>query len=1077
MKNLKRILSLALAGTMLVGMMVVGASAAEYADQDAIDPARVSAVETLKALEVMVGYNGTDKFNPNGNLTRAQMAKIIAVVHRGQDDIEDLIPATSATSFSDVESGKWYVPYIEYCNIKGLINGYPGGTFGPGNTLNATDAARMVLNLMGYTWQDAGSTYAVATALQANDNHLFDNLKGVLGGKTISRENVAQVVVNAITQPLADAETTKVPTWKVIDTSDNNALLAGGFTSRSEALIYAALVKGNGVTPDVVEGDAKEETKTLASENLKLTTINKVMNKFEYNPTSKKYEASLEGEVKAIEVDADYSALIGKPVSVLKKDGKVISIVPATTTVLYTGLVKDITARASNGATITIGGETFACDSYAITQWNTTTKVSVGNNGSASGIKGWWNLTVYDDNGDEVIDRMVAQEVKVDQIADVDDDGIVTIKNHKDSDGDLIELDPAKNNLPEGLKKNDWVAYTLNTGTGYVSAEKLTKIENVRYTKIDEDGSHIIGGVSYLDSDNAIQTLGAAYDLVAYKGYVFNMTKVQDATVTASVGDVVLITQFATTANGLPAPGTNDEFGAGAPSTQKNGDTYTGNVYLVNQENGKVEKVTVAKINGNAPFMYLTQSGAATKDPNGIYGSVTKDDVYPATAFKGTEALFVVTKTNDDGSIEIYSMTEALKNQSNGKPMLDVDTSAKTGSDADIKVGADGQLDLGNDTKVRLNANGVFFVKYDTGEKDKEQKAIYGYMVATGADVAGWEWKGLTTTGSAASVYTKKGSDGFTYAALGLLTLAKSPVPVADPAKYGYVTAATTTEYLWAADGEVETDGTYYRVTIWTGEGEKSADYLLSADPKVSKGDFVTFEVAKGKILKGAPTKLTPTVDAISALTSTEFETATGITGKIADLRDVIYIDYANKAGATGEGLKRADGYNNIFVYRAKDGYVLFVDVKNKINIKVTESTEAAKNAKDEDIKKLKDGVYTPADKDFKPGDVAGEAKDNRIFKFTTEKATTKVTLSIKDVNGNEMMPGGKALEFTGLKWSLNDAEEGHYFYVHVYGTAGNPGNDPDLSAGGTYTVTIKDADNNITLFSASINVEPKAAQ
>ena len=61
MRNLKRALSLALASVMLMGMMVVGSSAASYPDVDSQD--NLEAIEVMKAVGAMSG-DETGKFNP-----------------------------------------------------------------------------------------------------------------------------------------------------------------------------------------------------------------------------------------------------------------------------------------------------------------------------------------------------------------------------------------------------------------------------------------------------------------------------------------------------------------------------------------------------------------------------------------------------------------------------------------------------------------------------------------------------------------------------------------------------------------------------------------------------------------------------------------------------------------------------------------------------------------------------------------------------------------------------------------------------------------------------------------------------
>ena len=69
MKNLKRVLSLALTGVMLVGMMAIGASAVDFTDGE--DIVHTEAVNTMAALNII---NGKDdgSFDPKATVTRAQ---------------------------------------------------------------------------------------------------------------------------------------------------------------------------------------------------------------------------------------------------------------------------------------------------------------------------------------------------------------------------------------------------------------------------------------------------------------------------------------------------------------------------------------------------------------------------------------------------------------------------------------------------------------------------------------------------------------------------------------------------------------------------------------------------------------------------------------------------------------------------------------------------------------------------------------------------------------------------------------------------------------------------------------------
>ena len=89
MRNLKRTLSLALASVMLVGMMSVGASAVNASDfTDADEIVNKDAVSTMTALGIINGKEDGSYFDPTGNVTRAEMAKMLCVaINGGVDEI------------------------------------------------------------------------------------------------------------------------------------------------------------------------------------------------------------------------------------------------------------------------------------------------------------------------------------------------------------------------------------------------------------------------------------------------------------------------------------------------------------------------------------------------------------------------------------------------------------------------------------------------------------------------------------------------------------------------------------------------------------------------------------------------------------------------------------------------------------------------------------------------------------------------------------------------------------------------------------------------------------------------------
>ena len=97
MRNLKRTLSLVMAMALIVGMMVVSASAVSSDFNDSAEITNTEAVDVMTAIGV---FEGTDKgaFNPTGILTREQAAKIVAVMLLGEEDANKL--STNSTTFN-----------------------------------------------------------------------------------------------------------------------------------------------------------------------------------------------------------------------------------------------------------------------------------------------------------------------------------------------------------------------------------------------------------------------------------------------------------------------------------------------------------------------------------------------------------------------------------------------------------------------------------------------------------------------------------------------------------------------------------------------------------------------------------------------------------------------------------------------------------------------------------------------------------------------------------------------------------------------------------------------------------------
>lgn len=202
MKNLKRVLSLALATVMLLGVMVVGANAS-FTDQDSIK--YTAAVDTLVKLGVIQGMEN-DTFQPNGNLTRAQGARLVALVKAGSNETTVGYYA-GTTKFTDVTANhNWAAGSINYCVSLGIISGTTDTTFNPDGPLTGSALAKMMLVALGFSGSTSDSTTTLSgpnwelnAIRMANENGLFDGLDSTFAAtRNVTREEACQIMFNAL---------------------------------------------------------------------------------------------------------------------------------------------------------------------------------------------------------------------------------------------------------------------------------------------------------------------------------------------------------------------------------------------------------------------------------------------------------------------------------------------------------------------------------------------------------------------------------------------------------------------------------------------------------------------------------------------------------------------------------------------------------------------------------------------------------------------------------------------------------------------------------------------------------------
>jgi len=262
MRNLKRALSLALASVMLLGMMVVGSSAA-FTDQASID--NTEAVDLISGLEVMVGYED-GSFGPDKTVTRAEAAVIIAKILHGAN----INPANFAGTgkFTDVPA--WAEGWVNLVASLGIIKGYGDGKFGPNDQVTTVQFATMLLKTLGYFVGEDEKTLGIdwemvitskATAVGLYGDLVLDKDAG------LTRENVAEMTMNALW-----AQRVAYDDWRglYVKSNDRNVVVTNGTDDVMNTLaqntfglyVVEGVVVANGVTDEALSASLKSDAQT-----------------------------------------------------------------------------------------------------------------------------------------------------------------------------------------------------------------------------------------------------------------------------------------------------------------------------------------------------------------------------------------------------------------------------------------------------------------------------------------------------------------------------------------------------------------------------------------------------------------------------------------------------------------------------------------------------------------------------------------------------------------------------------------------------------------------------------------------
>ena len=682
---------------MMLSVMVVGAGAA-FSDQSKIK--NTEAVDACTALNIIGGYPD-GSFKPEGNITRAEVTKMICVALNGGKN--PAVSTNTTPTFSDVRNNAnaaWAEGYIESCAAQGIVSGVGGGKFAPNGNVTGVQLAKMLLVSLGYKSENEGFTgnaWATNVNVRAAQKGLYEGLEKMDSNAAITRDNAARMVWNALQAYEVEYKTDLV--------ADKDGKLSTQVTVSDK-------VDGNFKKITLLRDkyDAWTDVGTLTS--VKSNVITLTMN------SSDKAASDLvneNGSVDFSKLSKDYSALIGQKVKVLFKNGKtndVIGVYATSDNTIYKTLLNNVEL---DGQKIKFDGKSYSIDEATtngknikvITDGSTAVNTAIDPTfkDTADNKVSMNEVTFIDSDDNGKIDTAIITTKTSAKVTYVSSTDIVAGKTYKFAD-DNISKDLAKDDYAVITKNlyndnNDIVkAEVLNTKltgyrakTGYVQYQMDGKWYNMAAADGDVSTGDTVKAYVYngvvldLDTDDGNGSYPSNVAVVVAKGNdglngdqakirYFDGTSPKTVTVDEDSVSLTVGNAYKVTTSGSDMKFEN------LKNTKYNGFTFAGNQKATDVGSDKINNT---KVDDSAVIILYDGNGASKQITGKQYNALADNDVvrgnYSAVFTKETNGLtrvrmasVKVPKTNVSGKSNdnyAYIISDGVENE-NGKTAITI---------------------------------------------------------------------------------------------------------------------------------------------------------------------------------------------------------------------------------------------------------------------------------------------------------------------------------------------------------------------------------------------------------------------
>ena len=739
-------------------------------------------VDTLVSLGIVEGFED-GSFQPNGTVTRAQMAKMIYVLRTGKSDASAY--NDDKTSFTDIGS-HWARGYIKYCQSLGIIAGKSNTIFAPNATVTAQEAAKMLLVTLGYDATKAGLTgsgWAARTNALADENGLLEDVNTSFTGPC-PRQYAAQLIYNAIDTPTV--------VWR--DDAYTNTNYSDG-DNKTIGEKYMGLHSVEGILTSFSKEDGKSTYGATVSSITKQDGSKKgnlIEKSEDFTKIAKDYGSLKNNKVKVLYKDTDevygvfaltdsnrvLNALLGEfgtSSDKLKLDGTKYTIADAET-VKLDGKTVYVAADAKVGFTTNEAD----AEGYAKDASKSAPKTAgiVNYVKAAKGLTKAFDASAISNSDNNKINLLDVKSFAIAQVTYVGKDYInVSYKNSSNTQGFDSKLKDDDAVWYNGIAKDDYVAVTakVNSSEDKVSVTKLDVVTG----KITATKNAIT------DDDYKITVDGKTYEMANVDAKDLEL----NATVSIVVkGDYCLLV---------------DDADAGSKDLALMTELYP---------EGNRWKATLLKADGSEETVTLKKSEAI----NGKDVVAAGYNKFDGSVKDNGDKCKLVTYTKSGSEYKLKVVGDQFLKDSDGKPVA-----YKAGYDVVTERVANNYVENnklhGGDVSA-INENAIVFVRYKNDS----------FKVVTGKDLRDWKESSVF-----ASVVLADKSNGVPYAKVVYADLGDKNVKGGTDVNYGYVFEATKS---------TDVDETNYNVfQIWN--GSETIEVWTEDGKDVARGDVIKYSL------------------------------------------------------------------------------------------------------------------------------------------------------------------------------------------------------------------------------------------